>query len=822
MDTVLQDVVYAFRQSARRPGFTAVAILSLALGIGGATLMYGLVDGLILNPFPYPDPNRLVTIGATFPKASPETAYVEAISPAEYADLRGAKAFAASTAFDLGNRNLVGGDSPERVFTALLIDDPFPVLGLKPLLGRGFTRDELGTAPAMGGNAGTVGAAARINVAIISHRLWRTRFGADPNILNRTVRIGGNNASIVGVMPPGLLLIGTDLWIPWGGDAAQMPRNARQFTAIARLAPGVSLREANTELVFRAGQVAAANRAAFKEYDDWRVTVTPWAAALMQDVRPAAFVLLGAIALVLLIACANLAGLLLARATTRQRELAIRAALGAGGWRIARLLLTETLLLSIAGASAGLLIVYYGLKGASPLLPAELTMLGVEATLNGRVLVCALLLALFSALVVGVLPAVHAGRTDPHDSLKADARAGGGRHAQRARHALVVGELALAVTLLLGAGLLMRSFLRLQHVDPGFDPAGVLTMRLTLPIEKYQSAESMATFFEQLVTRVSSLPGVTGAAVASQYPPTEFFTGRVEIEGFASTDGQLPVTNVSVVSKDVFAVLHVPVVAGSVFSGRERVTGVRQVVVNDAFAARFLRHRNPIGARLRSVGSDGPGPWADVIGVVGSARNAGISRPARPEIFTSMQQGLDGWNQLFLLVRSSAAGPPPLPAIREAIASLDPEQPVYNIQTLEEALALSSFQQRAAMILISIFAAFALVLAAVGIFGLSSFAVTARTQEIGVRLAVGAEPGTIRWMVLKDVLRLSAAGLAIGITALLAGSRLLGRLLYGVTATDPATIVLTVVTLAGVAVVAAWAPAARAARVDPIEALRYE
>jgi putative ABC transport system permease protein len=822
MDTVLQDIVYACRQCARRPGFTAVAILSLALGIGGSTLIYGLVDGVILSPFPYPDPDRLVTIGSTFPKISSETAYVEAISPAEYLDLRGARAFSSSAAFDLGNRNLAGGDTPERVFTALLLDDPFPVLGLKPILGRGFTRDELGAAPSMRGNAATIGAAGRIDVAIISHRLWQTRFGGAPNILSRRVRIGGNTASIVGVMPPGLLLIGTDLWIPWGGDPAQMPRSARQFTAIARLAPGVSLDEANSELAVKAAQVAAANRGAFKEYDDWRVTVTPWAAALMQDVRPAGFILLGAVALVLLIACANLAGLFLARATTRQRELAIRAALGAGKWRIARLLLTETLLLSLAGAGAGLLLVDYGLQGAASLLPAQLTMLGVEATINGRVLTCALVLALASAILVGVLPAIQAGRTDPHDSLKSDARAGGGRRPQRMRHTLVVGELALAVMLLLGAGLLMRSFLRIQQINPGFDPAGVLTMRLTLPMEKYRSDDAMTAFFEQLIARVGALPGVTGVALSSQYPPDEAFTGRVEIEGFTAPNGQLPSANVTVASKDLFAVLRMPVIAGSGFTGRERDTGVRQVIVNEAFASRFLRDRTAVGTRVRFVGRGAPGPWADIIGVVASARNAGLTAAPRPEIFTAMEQGRDGWNQLFLLVRSAAPGQSLLPSVRQAIASLDPEQPVYMIRTLDEALALSSFQQRAAMILIAVFAAFALVLAAVGIYGVTSYAVTARTQEIGVRLAIGARPHDVRWQVIGHVLRLSCLGLAIGIGLLLLASRPLAQLLYGVTALDPPTIVLAAATLAGAALFAAWGPAARASRVDPIVALRYE
>jgi putative ABC transport system permease protein len=822
MDTILQDIGYAARQFARRPGFTAVAVLSLALGIGGSTLIYGLVDGLVLSPFPYPDPGRLVTIGATFPKITSETAYVEAISPAEYADLRGAGSFSAIAAFDLGNRNLAGGEVPERVFTALLLDDPFPVLGMKPVLGRGFTREELGAAAVMQGNTRTSGAAPAITVAIISHRLWRSRFGQDPNILNRSVRIGGNTTSIVGVMPPGLLLIGTDLWIPWGGDPSQMPRNARQFTLIARLAPGVSLARATAELGVTAAQIDSAHRPAFKEYEGWRLSVTPWAEALMQEVRPAAFILLGAVGLVLLIACANLASLFLARATTRRRELAVRRALGAGGWRIARLLLTETLLLAGAGAGAGLLLAYYGLKSAASLVPAQMAMLGLEAGLNGRVLACALALAVAAGLLVGVLPALQAARTDPHESLKADGRAGGGRSGQRVRQALVVAELALSVTLLLGAGLLMRSFLKLQQVDPGFDPKGVLTMRLTLPPEKYASSEAMTTFFEQLIGRVETLPGVSAVALASQFPPSEPFASQVEVEGLTGSGEQLPTTNVTVASKNLFRTLGIPVLAGSGFTGRERAQGVRQVVINEAFALRYLRHRNPIGARVRPAGRGGPGPWAEVIGVVGSSRNVGLDVPGRPEVFTAMEQGRDGWNQLFLLVRSNTEGHAMLPAIRQAIATLDPEQPVYMIQTLEEALAVSSFQKQASTILIGIFAAIALMLAAVGIYGVTSYTVTARIQEMGVRLAVGAQPRDVLWLVLGQVLRLAATGLVIGLALLLAAGKLLTRLLYGVSAADPLTMAAAAAVLGCVAVLAAWALATRASRVDPIEALRCE
>ena len=822
MDTIRQDIGYAVRQFARQPGFTAIAVLSLALGIGGSTLIYGLVDGIVLSPFPYPVPDTLVTIGATFPRVSSETAYVEALSPAEYADLRGARAFSSIAAFDLGNRNLAGGDVPERAFTALLLDDPFPVLGLEPALGRGFTPQELRASTAMRGNTNTFGAAPGISVAIISHRLWQTHFGADPNILNRAVRIGGNTASIVGVMPAGLLLVGTDLWIPWGGDPAQVPRDVRQFTVIARLARGVSLSEANAELKVTAAQIDSAQRQAFKEYEGWRVTVTPWAAALMQDVRPAGFILLGAVAFVLIIACANLASLFLARATTRQRELAVRLALGAGGWRIARLLLTETLLLSAAGAGAGLLLVHFGLQGATALLPAQLALLGVSPALNARVLACAILLALVAGVLVGLLPAVQAAGTDPHESLKADARAGGARSARRLRQALVVGELALSVTLLLAAGLLMRSFLKLQHVDPGFDSTGVLTMRLTLPPEKYRSGEEMTTFFERLIERIEALPGVSAVAFASQFPPSEPFASQVEVEGLSGSGEQLPTTNVTVASKNLFRTLGIPVLAGQAFTGRERAAGVRQVVINDAFASRYLRDRNPIGARVRLAGRGGPGPWAEVIGVVGTSRNAGLDAPGRPEAFIAMEQGRDAWNQLFLLVRSSTAGHSMLPAIRQAIASLDPEQPVYMIQTLDEALAASSFQKQASTILIGILAAVALVLAAVGIYGVTSYAVTSRIQEMGVRLAVGAQRRDVMWLVIGEVLRLAGLGLAIGIALLLAASRSLARLLYGISAADPLTIAIAAAMLGGVALLAAWGPARRASRVDPIEALRYE
>jgi putative ABC transport system permease protein len=808
MDTLLQDVWYALRQFARRPGFTAIAVVSLALAIGGNTLIYGVIDGFVLHPFPYPEPDRLISVGVNFPKVSSDTSYVEVLSPAEYADVRAARSFASLAAFDLGNRNISGGDIPERVFTALVLDDLFPVVGMKPALGRGFTREEL----APGGP----------RVAIISHRLWQTRFGGDTAVLNRPIRIGSESASLVGVMPVGLLVVGTDLWIPWGGDPARIPRNIRQFTILARLAPGARLEQANAELEAIARRIDQAERPQFKEYEGWRLVATPWAAALLQDVRPAAFILLAAVGFVLLIACANLTNLFLARSTTRQRELAVRLALGAARWRLARQLLTESLLLAGAGAAVGVLIAYAGVNAAGALIPSQFQMLGLDARVSTRVLWYAVVLALACGVLVAIVPALQATRTDPHDSLKAETRIGSSPRGRGVRQVLVVAEIALSVLLLLGAGLLIRSFAKLQQVDTGFDSHGVLTMRLTLPRERYGSGEAITAFFERLLERVQSTPGVTGAAMASQFPPQGPFSSQIDVEGAPAPGTTLPTANTTIVSRDFFRTLGIPVTAGRAFDERDRPDGVRVVVVNDAFATKFLSGRPAIGARVRIASRDSQAPWSEIIGVVRNARNQGIALPAQPEIFVSMERGRDAWNQLFLLVRSDRPSAALLPDVRQAVRAIDAEQPVYAIQTLDEAIALSVFQQRLAARLVAIFAGVALVLAAIGIYGVMSYSVTARTQEIGVRLAVGAQRRDVVWLVLREVIWLSATGIAIGLGLMFAAGRVLRQLLYGVGPADPLTIAGVAVLLGTVAIAAAWAPAFRASRVDPIEALRYE
>jgi putative ABC transport system permease protein len=807
METLVQDVRYAARQFTRRPGFTAVALISLALGIGANSLIFGLLDGFVFNPFPYPQPDRLIAIGGTFPKLSSDTTYVEALSTPEYLDIKQARSFARTCAFDLGNRNLSGGDVPERVFTALVLDDPFPVMGMPPLLGRGFTAEEL--------------APKGPKVAIISHRLWQSRFGRDAHIINRAIRVAGETTTVVGVMPPQLVLIGTDLWVPWGGEAAAMPRTARQFTILARLTPEASLDSANAELATIASQTQAASPE-LKEYEGWRLIATPWAAALLQDVRPAAFILLAAVGLVLLIACANLASLMLARSTTRHRELAVRLALGAARSRIARQLLTESLLLGLAGAAIGLLIARLGLGFATALIPSQFRMLDLQAGVNVRVLVWTSLIAITSSLLVAALPAIQAVRTDPQDSLKSDGRAGYGRAGARVRSTLIVSEIALSVVLLLGAGLLMRSVLNIGNASLGFDSHGVVTMRLTLPQQKYPDGPAITAFFEELVRRVERVPGVTAAAMVSQLPPSGFSSSQLEIEGAPAAGTTLPTANTTIASRGYFQALQIPTVRGRTFTSEDVPTGPLRMVVNSTFVSRYLGERDPIGARVRVVGRGGPGPWGEIIGVVADARNNGAGAPVRPEAFIAMEQGRDAWNQLFLVVRGSGDASSLVSPVRSAVASLDPEQPVYLIQTLEEGVALSSFQQRTSALLLGIFASVALVLAAVGIYGVMSYAVSTRTREIGVRMAVGAERIDVLRLVLAQVARLALFGLLIGVGLVMLVRSLITGLLYGVEPSDPVTLAAVTLALGAVALLAGWIPAWRASRVNPLHALRYE
>ena len=806
MESLGQDLRHAFRQLVRRPGFSAVAVLSLALGIGGNAVIFAFFDGFVLHPFAYPEPDRVVTIGSTFPRMSSEERFIEAISVPEFNDIRSARSLRSIAAFDMGNRNISGGDRPERVGTALALTDLFGPFGLPPALGRGFTDEEL---------------AAGENVGIISYRLWQGRFGGAANIVGSAVKVNGVPTTVVGVMPPELLLVGADLWLPWRIDPAEYPRNRRQFTLIARLDQDATLEQANVELATIAAQTMAAHGDAFEEYQDWRLTATPWTEALMRDVRPAARLLLGAVGLVLLIACANLSNLMLARSSSRQREMAVRIALGAARWRIARHLLAEVALVAAAGLGGGLLLAQVGLPALVSVVPTQLNTLGVTAAINLRVVGWAAVFAIGAAALVAVIPVFQSTRTSPQDALKSDSRtATASRVALRLRHSLIVAEIALSVVLLIGAGLFVRSFAMLQNVEPGFDPTNVLTMRITLPAEKYRGA-AIGEFFQQALDRLETTPGVRSASVATQFPPQGPFSTGIRIDGTATNDETMPMSMITAASAGHFANLGVRLVGGRSFADTDRRDTPLVAIVNQAFARKFLPGRDALGRRVSIGPADRPSPPMEIVGLVADAQNRDMRNPPSPEVFVPLHQQTQG-NQLYLLVRTTGDTGGMLAVVRQQLASIDPDQPVYNVQTLEEAVSAANFRNRFSMVLFAIFAAVALSLTTIGIYGVMSYAVSARTQEIGVRLAVGAGRRDVMWLVLRQVLGLTAIGLVLGLAGVAAAGGALRGALYGVQPLDPITIWLSAALLGAVALFAGWFPAWRASRVDPISALRNE
>jgi putative ABC transport system permease protein len=811
MSTLAQDIRYAWRTIRKNPGVALVVIASLALGIGANTLIYSVVDGIVLRPFPYPNADRVVSIGVTYPALSGERQFIEAISPPEYVDIRtSVTSIDRLFALDLGNRNISGGDQPERVFTGFVWGDPMGVIGVRAFLGRSFRADET-----------TRGGAA---IAVISHRIWQSRFGGDSGIVGKTIRVNGAPTEVVGVMPPGFLVVGTDLWLPMGLEPSTIPRQARQWTLIGRLRDGATLAQANVEAKALAGRIEREYGRERKEYAGWRMEVDTWTNAVVGEFKPAATILLGAVALVLVIACANIASLLLARAAARQRELAVRRALGAARWRIVRQLLTESLLLALAGGVAGLALAFALLGPTTSLFPEQLRSAGIAATINGRVLAYTFAAAVVSGLLFGVAPAVHGWRGGSREWLTGEGAAGrltmsgAGR---RLRNGFVVAEIALSLMLLVGAGVLLRSFARLQGVDPGFDTRGVLTMRLSLPREQYKN-DQVGVFFEELSRRLSAEAGVRAAGATTQFPPGNVFTTRIAVEGQSPSGDQLPMVDITDVAGDYFAALGYRLAVGRFLATTDDEKAPPVAVITETAARRFFGAASALGARI-ALGETSPPKWVEVVGVVKDVRNRGLAAPPAAEVFVPVRQQIAGWNnQLFLTVRAKSDPLALLPVVRRTIASLDPLQPVYLIRTLDDAFAEAVSQRRAAMLLITIFAGVALVLAAVGIYGLMSYMVNERTHEIGIRMALGAAGSDVLGMVVKQTVRLVVFGAVLGLAGALALGRALASLVFQVRPSDPATLVAVTVLLTVVAVVATLVPAFRATRVTPLVALRRE
>lgn len=809
MTSILQHVRHSLRSIRKNPGFATVVVLTLGLGIGANTVVFSTVDGVVLNPFPYPDGDRLVGVGTIYPKLGRDLGFWEVLSPPEYLDIeQGSRRLEDVVAWDMGHRQLTVGDVTENTFSAFWWGDAFPTLGVRPAAGRGFSAEEIERGE---------------RVAIISHRLWQSRFAGDPSAIGGAVLINGEPYTLIGVMPPRALVFGTDLWIPMPVRPEVFPRQRRQMQVLARLAPGATLEGAQAELSTIAGRIEQEYVAEMPEYEGWSLVARTWKDINVGQLKPAALILFGAVGFVLLLVCANVASLLLARSSSRQRELAVRSALGAGRLRILRQMLTESVVLGVLGGTVGIGLGYLGVRAVSNVLDSLALPVPGSVAMNPRVLAFTAVVALAAGIAFGIVPALQAIRGGVSETLRNEAHSStGGAHRLRWQRVFVGVEVALALVLLVGGGLLINSFLRLQAVDPGLDAESVLTMRLTLASERY-SREEIEPFFQELRRRVEAIRGVTAVASASQFPPNAFSSQRVWIEGRELRgEGALPSAYRTIASPGYFEAMGIPLLRGRVFTQNETAGTPYVAVIDETMARRYFPGEDPIGRRIRIGGPDSGAPLMEIVGIVGATQNRGLDVPPEPELYVSSLQADGLWNQLFLLVRTRVDARSVLPAVRAQVREIDPEQPVYLIRTLEGAFAQSQFTRRLSTRTLIVFGLFALILAAVGIYGVVAFAVTQRTREIGVRMALGAREAQVRGLMIKQALVPVAAGALVGLGGALALGRVMSGLLFRVGAHDPLTLLVVTAVLVCIALLASWVPALRASRLDPVSALRYE
>jgi putative ABC transport system permease protein len=797
MSSMLQDLRFALWQLIRQPSYLAIAVLSLALAIAANGIVFGLVNGLVLNPFNYPDASRLISISGAFPTLGTEPNFIEQHSPGEVEDIATIPLIEHLASWDLGNRVLSNGTVAERFLTALILNDPVPAMGIPMALGRSFSREEL-----------TPGGP---KVAIISHRVWQRLFGGDPDIIGKTVSVNSDVSTVVGVLGPGSPLLGTDLWIPWGIEPSMFKRNMRQSTVLARLKDGVTIEDVNLALATVSARAKQTYGREYPEYADWQLAAAPWSRAVVGELLPAGAILLAAGVIVLLVACANVASLMLARLATRHRELAVRRALGASPWRLAGLLMFESVLIAGVGAASGIGLAYLAMSRLPALLPSEAARFGLNLRLDATAILYCVLAGIAATVLTMVIPSWHM-RTAGTGSL-ADVRTTSSPSRQRGRRVLIVSEVALAVTLLVSAGLFFRSYGRITAIEPGFDSANVLTMRLTIDAKRYPG-EAAAAFFTNLVARLKETPGVVDAAAANQMPTMAVFTAPVSVEGTSAT----PIaTLLTVGSPNRADMLKTPLRSGRHLSDRDVAGNPFVVVVNETFSRRFL---NGAGTGRVLIG-DGRIP-VEVVGVVADAANQSLTGSVRPEIFATMAQAGQGNNQYFLMVRASNDAAGLLPAVRRAVAELDPNPPVYLVQTMEQALAAQVFPQRLAMILVSVFAVGALIAALIGVYGLISQWVVSRNREMGIRIALGGSRRQVMGLVVGQAARLVGWGAAVGLAGGIGAGFAAASLLFDTEPTDPLTLVLVIVLLAIVGLAAAFVPARRAVSVNPIDVLRAD
>jgi predicted permease len=801
MNSLIKDVRYGWRMLWRRPGFTACAVLVLALGVGSNTAIFSVVNAVLLRPLPYPGAEHIVS----FDGVNPSKGITQSnMSAPDFADWKAqADAFESLALFTGGSATL-GGDEPERVAASGVTSDFFGVLGVAPARGRAFTWED--------------NQPGRPGVAVISDGLWRRRFGGDPSIVGRRIELSGSQIEVVGVMPAGFgYPNNSELWAALQIDVAQQPRFNRAYQVAGRLRDGATLEEARAQMRTITERLAAAHPSSNA---GWGVELNRLHDKLVAPVRTMLLVLLGAVGLVLVIACANVANLLLARAASRRREVAVRVAVGASRGRIVRQLLTESVLLALAGGAAGLLLSVWLTDLLVALAPSNTPRI-VEAGLDARVFAFALVTTCLAGVGFGLAPALHATKTDLNETLKEGGR---GQTDARSllRSALVVAEVGLSLVLLVGAGLLLKSFVRLTNVSPGFEPAGVLTMRLGLPGARYPEPRKKAEFYENLLGRVRALPGVeaAGATISLPLGGSNYSVGRGFVrEGQSERPEEGTNAAYFVVTPDYFRAARVPVVRGRAFDERDTEDSAKVIVVNETLARLHFAGEEPVGQRIRMHADEKFG--REIVGVVGDVKARTLDAATGPQVYVPHRQDA-GWGSMSLAVRTAGDPLALTPAVREEVRALDRGLPVYDVKTLDDVVAASFADRRLLSTLIAAFGAAALLLASVGLYGVISYTVGRRTHEFGVRMALGAEPRDVLRLVLRQGLALALAGVAAGVLASLAAARLMSSLLYEVSASDPFIFVLVPVLLVAVALLACYLPARRATRVDPMEALRYE
>ena len=810
METLLQDLRYGMRMLIKNPGFTIVAVITMALGIGANTALFSVVNGVLLKSLPFKDPDRLVFAMETNAKFPPPGIGSSTLNYRDWKEQNHSfETLSARTGFIA---NLTSSDQPERIQGEKVTWDYFTTLGVAPLTGRTFTADE----DRPGGEP----------VILLSEGLWRRRFGSDAGIVGQTVPINGQAATVIGIMPndyrPNI-----EFWMPLAISYQNADRNLHNIQVVGRLAPGVTQEAAQTEMSAIAQRLA-------EQYPDlntgWGVAVIPYQSLVTFNVRWALLVLLAAVGVVLLIACANVANLLLARAASREKEIAIRLAMGATRGRLIRQVLTESVLISLIGGMVGVLIALWSTQALISLNPQGIPRSG-EIGVDGRVLVFALLASVAAGILFGLVPAWQSSRANVNETLKESGKSTTG-HARghRLRSALVVVQIGFAFMLLVCAGLLIKSFAQLQRVSVGFNQQHLLTLQVTLPPAQYSKPSDVLGFYREAGERLAALPGVIAAAGISNVPlagggPQFIFS----VEGRPlPTPADAPIASYRIVTGDYFATMNIPLIQGRTFTDADKEDSLQVVAVNQNMAEMMWPGEDPVGKRL-TVGVPLPGDkpdYATVVGVVGNVKHTSIAGETGMQIYQPVTQtpflGLGFGRTMNFILRTQLEPTTLTESARAVIAGLNPRLPVANIKTMETIISESVAANRFNMSLFGLFAVIAMSLTIVGVFGVMNYAVTQRTQEIGIRMALGAQPGQVRALILKQGLVLSAVGLGVGLGGALLVTRLLASLLFSVSATDPLILTAVALLLAAVALLTCYIPARRATKVDPIIALKHE